>query len=165
MYLSWFRYTQSNFDTSAHLQSPLAEPYSTLEAELALYFQTSNATSLQVDETTIRSQGHPALQRALDYLKAHYTQPLSLNEVAECACVSPSHLSFLFKRYVGQSFKQTLLRIRIKTAMALFRENPYSQVTEVCDDVGFSDLSFFVRKFKAVVGVSPGVYRDQRAKH
>ncbi|KAF7765057.1 hypothetical protein PCIT_b1193 [Pseudoalteromonas citrea] len=158
-------HTQSNSDISAPLQSPLAEAHADLETELAVYFQTPNTTSLQVDKTTIRSQGHPALQRALDYLEAHYTQPLSLSEVAECACVSPSHLSFLFKRYIGRSFKQTLLRIRINTAMALFRENPYSQVTEVCDDVGFSDLSFFVRKFKAVVGVSPGVYRDQRAKH
>ncbi|MCO7189539.1 MULTISPECIES: AraC family transcriptional regulator [unclassified Pseudoalteromonas] len=108
---------------------------------------------------------HPALARALQYIDENFKKPLSLSEVASYACVSPSHLSFLFKRYVGQSFKQTLLRIRIKTAMTLLREDPYSQVTEVCDDVGFSDLSFFVRKFKSVVGVSPGVYRDQRTKH
>ncbi|WP_273046874.1 helix-turn-helix domain-containing protein [Pseudoalteromonas sp.] len=113
----------------------------------------------------IKNKPHPALQRALQHIDENYTKPLSLSEVANCACVSPSHLSFLFKRYVGQSFKQTLLRLRIKTAMTLLREDPYCQVTEVCDDVGFSDLSFFVRKFKAVVGVSPGVYRDQRAKH
>ncbi|KNC67917.1 AraC family transcriptional regulator [Pseudoalteromonas ardens] len=111
------------------------------------------------------SKPHPALARALEYIDENFKKPLSLSEVASYACVSPSHLSFLFKRYVGQSFKQTLLRIRIKTAMALLREDPYSQVTEVCDDVGFSDLSFFVRKFKSVVGVSPGVYRDQRTKH
>ncbi|PHI37697.1 AraC family transcriptional regulator [Pseudoalteromonas sp. GCY] len=108
---------------------------------------------------------HPALARALQYIDDNFKKPLSLSEVASYACVSPSHLSFLFKRYVGQSFKQTLLRIRIKTAMTLLREDPYSQVTEVCDDVGFSDLSFFVRKFKSVVGVSPGAYRDHRTKH
>lgn len=154
-----------NCDTQLSLQPQLPKPDTDLESELTLDFQTINTAPQLTEAATVHYKPHPALKRALDYLEAHYTQPLSLSEVAECACVSPSHLSFLFKRYVGQSFKQTLLRIRIKTAMARFIENPYSQVTEVCDDVGFSDLSFFVRKFKAVVGVSPGVYRDQRAKH
>ncbi|TDF35860.1 AraC family transcriptional regulator [Alteromonadaceae bacterium M269] len=121
--------------------------------------------NLKLNQAPDKSKSHPALTRALQYLEDNYTKPLSLNEVAEHACVSPSHLSFLFKRYVGQSFKQTLLRLRINAAMVLLRENPFSQVTEVCDDVGFSDLSFFVRKFKAVVGYSPGAYRDQSAKY
>ena len=140
-------------------------PMVSFEEKLALYAQSTPMHEHTPDMIRLHDNAHPALQRALTYLDKHYTQPLSLSEVANCACVSPSHLSFLFKRYVGLSFKQTLLRIRIKSAMALFRENPYSQVTEGCDDVGFSDLSFFVRKFKAVVGVSPGVYRDQRTKH
>ncbi|MCG7534133.1 AraC family transcriptional regulator [Pseudoalteromonas sp. OOF1S-7] len=134
-----------------------------------LAFEPQNTSTEQYTAPLMQLQAaskpHPALARALQYIDENFKKPLSLSEVASYACVSPSHLSFLFKRYVGQSFKQTLLRIRIKTAMALLREDPYSQVTEVCDDVGFSDLSFFVRKFKSVVGVSPGVYRDQRTKH
>ncbi|QLE83675.1 helix-turn-helix domain-containing protein [Shewanella sp. Scap07] len=104
---------------------------------------------------------HPALDRAIPYLFNNYRKRLNMEDLASHACVSPSHLSFLFKRYVGQSFKQTLLNLRINEAMKLLVDNPERQVTHVCDDVGFSDLSFFVRKFKATVGLSPGVYRDQ----
>lgn len=138
----------------------------TVEQPVDSMYSHEHYLQIDINKTlTPSNRVHPALGKALSYIEAYYTHPLSLSEVASHACVSPSHLSYLFKRYVGQSFKQTLLKHRIRAAMNLFRNDPYSQVTEVCDDVGFSDLSFFVRKFKAVVGVSPGVYRDQRAKH
>ncbi|ADZ91957.1 helix-turn-helix domain-containing protein [Marinomonas mediterranea] len=107
------------------------------------------------------SINHPALNKAIVYLYHNYKKPLNMDELASQACISPSHLSYLFKHYLGMSFKQVLLRLRIVKAMALLAENPNRQVTQVCDDVGFSDLSFFVRKFKSTVGMSPGVYRDQ----
>ncbi|WCN13990.1 helix-turn-helix domain-containing protein [Marinomonas mediterranea] len=107
------------------------------------------------------SINHPALNKAIVYLYHNYKKPLNMDELASQACISPSHLSYLFKHYLGMSFKQVLLRLRIVKAMELLAENPNRQVTQVCDDVGFSDLSFFVRKFKATVGMSPGVYRDQ----
>ena len=112
------------------------------------------------DKETMQGH-HPALDRAIPYLVNNYRKRLNMEDLANHACVSPSHLSFLFKRYVGQSFKQTLLNLRINEAMKLLVDNPERQVTHVCDDVGFSDLSFFVRKFKATVGLSPGVYRDK----
>lgn len=104
---------------------------------------------------------HPALDKAVVYLYNNFRKPIHMEELAAQACVSPSHLSYLFKHYLGSSFKQTLLLLRIVEAMKLLVENPTRQVTQVCDDVGFSDLSFFVRKFKSIVGMSPGVYRDQ----
>ncbi|TBR41731.1 AraC family transcriptional regulator [Marinomonas agarivorans] len=107
---------------------------------------------------------HPALDRAVVYLYNNFREPICMDELASQACVSSSHLSYLFKHYLGSSFKQTLLQLRIMEAMKLLVENPTRQVTQVCDDVGFSDLSFFVRKFKAIVGMSPGVYRDHYGK-
>jgi AraC-like DNA-binding protein len=121
----------------------------------------NNGIPLTIDNKEVLTGHHPALDRAIPYLYDNYKKALSMDDLASHACVSPSHLSFLFKRYVGQSFKQTLLSLRIHEAMKLLINNPKRQVTHVCDDVGFSDLSFFVRKFKATVGMSPGVYRDR----
>ncbi|WP_076588848.1 helix-turn-helix domain-containing protein [Vibrio ostreicida] len=106
-------------------------------------------------------KSHPSLNKAISYLYNNFKLPLTMEELAGQACISPSHLSYLFKIYLGMSFKQVLLRLRIVKAMEILSENPNRHVTQVCDDVGFSDLSFFVRKFKATVGISPGVYRDQ----
>lgn len=107
---------------------------------------------------------HPALLRALKYIDENFTQVFSMAKLADQAYVSPSHLSALFKKQLGQSFKQVLLRMRINEAVRLFNLHPERHVTQVCDDVGFSDLSFFEKRFKSQVGVSPGVYRDQFCK-
>lgn len=104
---------------------------------------------------------NPILEKAIAYLYNNFTQPISLDELANYVCISSSHLSYLFKTSLGLSFKQTLLLLRIVEAMKLLTENPNRQVTQVCDDVGFCDLSFFIRKFKATVGISPGAYRNQ----
>ncbi|WP_445946267.1 helix-turn-helix domain-containing protein [Shewanella sp.] len=116
---------------------------------------TENAKIVQ------HAKNHPGLNKAITYLYKNFKAQLTMEELARHACISPSHLSYLFKHYLGMSFKQVLLRLRIVKAMEIFSQTPHRQVTQVCDDVGFSDLSFFVRKFKTTVGVSPGVYRDQ----
>ncbi|NOH73175.1 helix-turn-helix domain-containing protein [Vibrio pectenicida] len=115
----------------------------------------NNATILH------NAKSHPGLNKAIRHLYNNFTLPLTMDELANHACMSPSHLSYLFKVYLGMSFKQVLLRLRIVRAMGILSENPNRHVTQVCDDVGFSDLSFFVRKFKSIVGISPGAYRDQ----
>ena len=122
--------------------------------------QSADNTSGLVIKPLPNNKHHPALVKALQHIQDNYTTPITMDELASKACVSPSHLSYLFKRDLGQPFKQVLLKLRISKAMGLLSSNPHRQVTHVCDDVGFSDLSFFERKFKTIVGVSPGTYRD-----
>jgi len=122
--------------------------------------QSADNTSGLVIKPLPNNKHHPALVKALQHIQDNYTTPITMDELASKACVSPSHLSYLFKRDLGQPFKQVLLKLRISKAMGLLSNNPHRQVTHVCDDVGFSDLSFFERKFKTIVGVSPGTYRD-----
>lgn len=104
---------------------------------------------------------HPALMRALEHIWKHYPQPLALNTVAAKAYVSPSHLSFLFKQRLQRSFKQILTEIRIDKAKHIFENMPARQITQVCIDVGFADLSHFEKTFKRVVGLKPRCYRQQ----
>lgn len=108
---------------------------------------------------------HPALDKAISFICHNYKNAFSMQDLARHACISPSHLSFLFKQHLGQSFKKILLTLRIEEAIKLLNDNPNRQVTLICNDVGFSDLSFFERKFKKTVGVSPGVYRDKYRKN
>lgn len=135
------------------------------EARCAAYLNTTQALGDNAanDQTQLRGH-HPALDKAIEYICKNYKTSFSMTELASKACVSPSHLSFLFKRYLGQSFKQILLALRIDEAVRLLNTQPHRQVTHICDDVGFSDLSFFERKFKTMVGISPGAYRDQYGK-
>ncbi|WP_298769313.1 helix-turn-helix domain-containing protein [uncultured Shewanella sp.] len=149
----------------SHLDEVLAEPYQNV-----VHFNHHRAQAIKLEDH-ILTKGveslhygmghHTALDKGLVYLYDNYQKPLMMSELASKAYVSPSHLSFLFKRYLGMTFKQTLLLLRIAEAMSLLKNQPHKQVTQVCNDVGFSDLSFFVRKFKKTVGMSPGVFRDR----
>jgi DNA-binding NtrC family response regulator len=128
---------------------------------LPVNHQQDHVSSTEKEKIVHQAKNHPGLNKAITYLYQNFKTALSMEELARHACISPSHLSYLFKHYLGMSFKQVLLRLRIVKAMEILSQHPRRQVTQVCDDVGFSDLSFFVRKFKTTVGVSPGVYRDK----
>ena len=107
---------------------------------------------------------HPAISRALKYLASHYKENINMAELAKACCVSASHLSYLLKRELNRSFKQILIEYRISKAKSLLSKYPARQITTVCSDVGFSDLSHFEKTFKKVVGVSPSTYRNRQRK-
>ncbi|KNC67155.1 helix-turn-helix domain-containing protein [Pseudoalteromonas ardens] len=113
------------------------------------------------------SKFHPSLQKALSYISAHWQHDLSLGTLAANAYVSPSHLSYLFKRTLDRSFKQILAELRIRHACLMLEENPNMRITDLCMDVGFGDLSHFEKIFRRFTQVSPREYKKrlQQAVH
>lgn len=107
------------------------------------------------------SKEHPAVLKALTHLAEHYQHTISLQELAEHAYVSPSHLSYLLKKRFGKSFKGILIEFRIEKAREILRDFPVRQITQVCIDVGFLDLSHFEKTFKKMTGLTPRQYREE----
>lgn len=99
---------------------------------------------------------------ALDRIESTCQEPLSLTKLADWAGISPFHFLRVFRRVTGTTPHQYLLgtRVRLAIRMLLDTERP---VTEIAYEVGFEDLSNFVRTFHRLVGCSPGVYR--RGEH
>ncbi|MDO6708358.1 AraC family transcriptional regulator [Photobacterium sp. 1_MG-2023] len=116
------------------------------------------------EQTTVFSKYHPGLQKALSFLKDNFTQDIHLDDIAKSSFTSPSHLSYLFRRYIGQSFKKLLVQIRIHYAKTLIDEKPMCKITEVSLSAGFGDLSHFEKMFKRYVGCTPRQYRFQQRK-
>lgn len=98
-----------------------------------------------------------AVQAAL-WLDAHASEAIDLERVAGIAGLSPFHFLRLFARVLGVTPHQYLLRARLRQAARLLCEDD-RPVTDVALDVGFGDLSNFVRSFQRVAGVSPGGFR------
>jgi two-component system, response regulator YesN len=96
--------------------------------------------------------------KAMHYMKEHYADKLSLNEVAEMNYISPWHLSKLLKRDTGENFVDIINSIRVDNAKKLLK-NPSLKIYEVSERVGFSDIAYFSRTFKKLAGVSPNEYR------
>ncbi|HEV2273076.1 MAG TPA: helix-turn-helix domain-containing protein [Acidobacteriaceae bacterium] len=104
------------------------------------------------------------MQRALRFLGTHFVEDISLGQLAKEAHVSPSHLSFLFKRALGVPFKAVLAAVRIEKAQQLLTSGEQQSITDISLDVGFGDLSHFERTFKRLVGTNPREYRRQQAE-
>lgn len=106
---------------------------------------------------------HKALRRALTYLGEHYASPISMEELARHAHVSPSHLSYLFRQSLDTAFKPLLQRIRIEKSKELLTRDSGTRITDVALSVGFGDLSHFEKSFRRIVGMSPREFRHADA--
>ena len=108
-------------------------------------------------ETTQPRDRRRAIEAAL-FLDAHSHEPLDLEGTAAHAGLSPFHFLRLFSKTIGVTPHQYLVRSRLRRAARLLAEGD-RPVTDVALDVGFGDLSNFVRTFHRAAGVSPGGFR------
>jgi len=104
-----------------------------------------------------------ALDRARAYIESHFTEDLSLEEVADHVHLNSFYLSKVFKQYVGETFIDFLTSLRIKRAKQLIEEDTLS-LKEICYEAGYKDPNYFSRVFKKVTGVTPSDYRTSSLK-
>lgn len=93
----------------------------------------------------------------IHYVEEHYTEQISFAELAKQLHLTRHYLSFLFKREMGVSFMQYLIRYRIEKAKEMLLSNDYL-VYEVGANVGYQDPAYFSRIFKQVTDYSPVEY-------
>jgi AraC-like DNA-binding protein len=98
-----------------------------------------------------------AVETAL-WIDAHSHQPIELEDAAGEAGLSPFHFLRLFSNVLGVSPHQYLVRSRLRHAARLLADDD-RPVTDVAYDVGFGDLSNFVRTFHRAAGTSPLRFR------
>jgi len=96
--------------------------------------------------------------RVLRELEAHAAEPQSLATMARTAGLGRHHFLRAFKAVTGVTPHQWVLRARLRDAAVRLRSTR-APVTEIALDVGFDDLSNFIRTFRAEFGVSPRHYR------
>ena len=99
-----------------------------------------------------------AVEAAL-WLEANAHREIELEDAARQAGVSPFHFLRLFSSVLGVTPHQYLLRSRLRRAARQLTDDD-KPVTDVAYDVGFNDLSNFVRTFHRAAGVSPLKFRQ-----
>jgi len=103
---------------------------------------------------------HQPLSKALDFIEAHYAEPLTMPAVAKIAGLSVSRLGHVFKDQVGMTMTAYLNMVRVKWA-EFYLKNSQLRVTETAFQVGFGNLSHFNHVFRETTGLSPTEYRRQ----
>lgn len=99
------------------------------------------------------------LKTILAFLRENYDKPISLETLANTVQKSPKHLGYFFKTMTGKTPIEYLNEYRIEKAVRKLRLTD-SSITDIAFSCGFSDLSYFIKTFKKIKGVSPGKYRS-----
>jgi AraC-like DNA-binding protein len=99
-----------------------------------------------------------AVETAL-WIDAHSDREIDLQQAAGQAGLSPFHFLRVFSGVLGVTPHQYLVRSRLRHAARLLADAERS-ITDIAYDVGFSDLSNFVRTFHRAAGVSPLKFRQ-----
>lgn len=94
------------------------------------------------------------VKRTYDMIKKHYTEKLSINNVAEELNVSPSFLSRRLKANLHATFVDVLNQYRVKQAIRLLNKGTM-RVYEISDYLGFSEYKYFSSVFKKYTGATP----------
>lgn len=96
----------------------------------------------------------------IDYIDQNCTRPeLSLESIAEAFGLSPYYVSRFFREQNHINLKDYIANLRIERAKELLTQTD-TPVGDVVSEVGYQSASSFIRKFKAVTGMTPGQYRE-----
>lgn len=94
----------------------------------------------------------------LNYINVHFSEHLTLKELASMFHMNPNYCCSLFTKYTGKTFSQYLTDLRTDEAQILLTETDHS-LEEIASLVGFKDYFYFSKVFKKKCGYSPKEYR------
>lgn len=133
-----------------------------LQALFRVHLQaTREAGQLSALRPATREELYRRLHYARDYALSVLDQPVSLQEMAGVACLSPNHFLRHFKQLFHVSPHQFLTQHRLERARQLLLGTD-TPITEICFLVGFESLGSFSTLFRRHVGVAPGEFRRRR---
>lgn len=111
--------------------------------------------------TTPRTERPPLLMGdALSYIEQHFREPIEIRDLTRIAHMSESTLTRTFRRVLGRSPIEHVIRVRVLRAADLLQRGDV-RVTEAAFQCGFSDSNYFSRQFRKVMGVAPRQFRTQ----
>lgn len=102
-------------------------------------------------------RAHQYFEKFLDLVRTNYSKQRDIKWYADQLCLTPKYLSTIIYRVSGRHAGDWIREYVLLEAKTLLRSRQYT-VQQVCDQLGFSNPSFFGKYFKAAVGVSPGQY-------
>ena len=107
----------------------------------------------------IPEKNHELIKKAILYISQHFTENLTLEEVAGHVHLNPAYFSSVFKQSTGSSFKEYLNMVRIEESKRLLANTEYT-IINIAVAADFEDQSYFSKVFKKYTGLTPRQYRQ-----
>ena len=148
--VSQYKLTPYDLANTLKMLPTLSQIRTRFAENLQLHIQEYCQELSKKDEYTI--------QLAKEFITCHYSENITLQDVAEALYLHPNYFSTLFSRKTHTTFRDYLCSVRIEKAKA-YMEDPNLRIAEIAPMVGYNDLSHFNRAFKRITSMSPSQYR------
>ena len=100
------------------------------------------------------------IRHMVSYIEQHYSEHLTLDDIANASHLSRSECSRVFKKAMGTSLFSFIQNYRIEKSVAYLLESD-APITEIAEMVGFSDGNYYTKAFRQVMHTTPTAYRKQ----
>lgn len=110
-------------------------------------------------KTISEANEHDVYRKALQYIKEHYTENITVADVARHIGYSESYFGYAFKKKYKMSIGQYIRELQLAKSKDLLENTSFS-VASVASYVGFDDSNYFSALFKKYFGLSPKEYRN-----
>ena len=105
----------------------------------------------------------PHVQKAILYIKSHFNENPSLEEVSDMLFLNKHYFTTLFKSHMGIGYKDYLRCVKLEYAAGLVRTTDLA-ITSIAAQSGYGSISNFNREFKAFFKLSPTQMRKNSYK-
>ena len=123
-------------------------------------YRIFNKLSQNYSPSSQNSDQYELVKKGIEIMQDPNCNSLSIKEIAQKCNISEIYLRNLFVKYLGISPVKYRSDARVRRAKLLL-EYENSSIAQIAEDVGLSDTSYFIKTFKARVGVTPSQYRRQ----
>lgn len=112
----------------------------------------------------VKSNRH--LLSAFEYIKEHYMEKITADQLSEYCGITSRYLGELFKSHLGMNISSYIIYFRINKSIELMMEEDKDYtLTEIALEAGFSNLQYYSKVFKSVMNISPAKYYSNILKN
>lgn len=102
---------------------------------------------------------HPAVKKVMEYVEDNYTNPnISIDEISNEIGINYNYLCTIFKKSLDKTINEYVTDYRMSKALELINIGTFN-ISEIAENVGFSNVSYFTRCFKKKFSVSPSKFK------
>jgi methyl-accepting chemotaxis protein len=103
----------------------------------------------------------PELHFIVDYIQTHLTEDISIDFLTDHLYMSKASLYRYFKKRFNTTPRTFINQERLRQAHQLMQSNSALSINEICTQVGFNNVSYFIKLFKEQYGITPKQYQKQ----